>query len=164
VSGLLLPSWDELAVSRPVLVATMRRDRYPSAAGTLALNLPKRVTPSRQERTVGIAQLGNYQLPPISSGYDSHWSPLAEQRLEAIGVAPDRLKFHVEIKLVAMMIETRQTRAEIAINYTPCGVETQQFRPDTCDKVLDDMLPPGYTLTVYGTTQNNEPFERTYGR
>lgn len=31
------------------------------------------------------------------------------------------------------------------------------------DKVLGEMLPSGYTLTVYGTTQENEPFERAYG-
>lgn len=53
-------------------------------------------------------------------------------------MAPERLKFHVEIKLVAMM-ETQQRHVDVAINFTPCGVEVQRFWPDTCDQVLDDM-------------------------
>lgn len=32
-------------------------------------------------------------------------------------------------------------------NVAQC-VEIQRSWPDTCDKVLDDMLPPGYTSTV----------------
>lgn len=54
------------------------------------------------------------------------------------------------IRLVTMMVETQQRHLDIAINFTPCGVEVQRFWPDTCDKVLDGMFPLGYTLTVYG--------------
>ncbi|WP_184724675.1 DddA-like double-stranded DNA deaminase toxin [Saccharopolyspora phatthalungensis] len=51
---------------------------------------------------------------------------------------------------------------EVAINYTPCGYERQRRLPNTCHRVLDRFLPEGYSLTVYGTDQNNQPFRHTY--
>ncbi|SDZ53570.1 SCP1.201-like deaminase [Saccharopolyspora shandongensis] len=66
------------------------------------------------------------------------------------------------MKLAAIMIDTRQTEAELAINYTPCGVEQQRAMLDVCHRVLEEFLPIGYTLIVYGTTQSNEPFRHTY--
>ncbi|TCO49834.1 nucleic acid/nucleotide deaminase of polymorphic system toxin [Actinocrispum wychmicini] len=139
-------------------------DSYPPQAAGLVENLPQRVTPSAQERTVGVTRIGDRVLPPIMSGYDPVFSELACRRLAAIGIDPAMLKSHVEVKLAALMIDTGQTQATVAINYTPCGFEVRRFAPDTCHRVLDDMLPPGYTLTVYGTTQDNAPFEWTYGR
>lgn len=61
-----------------------------------------------------------------------------------------------------MMIDTQQHHATVAINYTPCGVETRPRDPNACDKALGEYLPAGYTLTVYGTTQDNQPFSREY--
>jgi SCP1.201-like deaminase len=147
----------------PTGITNAHGDRYPQEAGALVAQLPKRVTPGAQERTVGVARMGDRELPEMSSGYDPVWSRAAEKHLESLGVNPERLQHHVEVKLVAMMIDTRQPHAEVAINYTPCGVEIQRLRPDTCDKVLGDLLPAGYTVTVYGTTQDNKPFRRTYG-
>jgi hypothetical protein len=145
-------------------VTNSHGDRYPAHAAGLVEHLPPRVTPAAQQRTVGVARLGDRILPAFISGYDPMWSEQARHRLEQIAVSPDILQSHVEIKLVALMIDTGQTHAQIAVNYTPCGVEVRRFAPDTCHRVLDDMLPVGYTLTVHGTTQDNQPFTWTYGR
>ena len=138
-------------------------DRYPAVAAELAAQLPPRVVTGTQQRTVGIARIGSRMLPAIYSGAQPVWSTAAQRLLESLGVESEWLQHHVETKLAAMMIDTRQPFAEVCINFTPCGVETQQFALDTCDKVLDDLLPPGYRLTVYGTRQDGSPFERTYG-
>jgi len=76
-------------------------DRYPAAAAALAAHLPKRVTPRSRERTVGVARIGNRELPAMSSGFDPVWSVAAQHHLESLDINPELLQHHVEIKLAA---------------------------------------------------------------
>lgn len=132
--------------------------RYPAAASWAVSMLPTRVR-GRKQRTVGRAKINGRLIPaPFSSQPDS-WADTAGERLRERGV-PDYLRFHVEMKLVALMIDTRATTAEVAINHAPCGSEPGTF--GGCHDNLETVLPTGYTLTVYGSTADGQPFTRTY--
>lgn len=152
-----------IAASEPAHhVESFTGDRYPPAADYAAPMLPGRVVPGADQRTVGIARIGGRQLPPMNSGWDPVWSAAVQRRAAELDVNGDFLAVHVEMKIAAMMIDTRTSCAELTINYTPCGVEQLRWRPDVCHKVLEFFLPAGYSLTVYGTTQDNQPFAHAY--
>ncbi|GAA0651025.1 hypothetical protein GCM10010174_88420 [Kutzneria viridogrisea] len=148
----------------PPAVTNGHGDRYPPEAAGLAETLPPRVVPRTGQRTVGVPRIAGTVAPPISSGYDPDLSPAVNRRLTQMGIDSDFLDAHVETKIAAKMIETGQRDVEVCVNYVPCGIETQRSWPDVCDKILDEFLPIGYTLRVYGTTKDNQPFKRTYGR
>jgi hypothetical protein len=144
-------------------------DRYPPEAAGLAKRLPKRVVPRTGDRTVGaVARNGQY-LMTIESGSDrAGLVKDAEVLLQSMGIEPKLLGYHVEIKLATFMLLRKPylTDLEVAINYTPCGVERQMELADVCDKVLTRLFPSDgdRSLTVYGTYQNNAPFRKHYGR
>jgi hypothetical protein len=50
----------------------------------------------------------------------------------------------------------------IAARLDQLGIRSTYWA-DTCDKVLDLFLPPGFVLTVHGTTRDNRPWRKTYG-
>jgi Double-stranded DNA deaminase toxin A len=168
--GTASPPASTSAATRPAQPSTRRGtvtnqhgNTYPAIASGLVEDLPPRGVPNSGDRTVGIPLIAGVKRDQISSGYHPRWTGEAEKLLLAHGYNPERLKYHVEIKVVTMMIITGQTRVELATNYTPCGAELQRLRPDTCHKVLAKLLPPGYRLTVYGTTQDNQAWQQTYG-
>jgi hypothetical protein len=98
------------------------------------------------------------------SGMDGTWTTFIQQRLVELricGPAVTRIvRSHVEMKVATMMIQERRMGAELVINHAPC-----RSRPDQrtgCHSILAAYLPTGYELTVLGTTQQGEPFARTY--
>jgi SCP1.201-like deaminase len=136
--------------------------RYPAAAGWCADDLPRRVQEGRRgEKTYGYA---NGSLTPFVSGRDGTWSPDIKQRLVGLGIARERtaeiLMSHVELKVATMMTIRGVRDVDLVINHAPCGVRAGQ--PVGCDDVLESYLPKGYSLTVHGTTQDGDPFSRTY--
>lgn len=140
-------------------------DRYPPEAAGLIETLPRRVAPSQNERTVGAVRLdAGGEIPEISSESHRDWglAKAARQRLGQLGIKTQLLHFHVEMKVAALIADTGQTHAEVALNYTPCGYERQRRLPKTCHRLLERFLPEGHSLTIYGTTQDNEPFRHTY--
>lgn len=146
----------------PPPITNHHGDAYPPEAAGLIEQLPPRVTPGAGNRTVGVIRLGDRLIPPMSSGEHPFWSPKVTDRLDSMGIKADFLAAHVEMQLAEMMRDTSTANAEVAINYTPCGYERQRALPDTCHRVLEDYLPEGYNLTVYGTDRNNQPFRHTY--
>ncbi|MFD9891382.1 DddA-like double-stranded DNA deaminase toxin [Amycolatopsis sp. NPDC059027] len=132
--------------------------RYPVGAAWAVSMLPPRVR-GRKQRTVGYAKINGRVIPASFSSRPDAWADTAGHRLRERGL-PDYLRFHVEIKLAALMIDTRATEAEVVINHAPCGSE-----PGTgggCHETLEEFLPEGYKLTVHGSTANGEPFSHTY--
>lgn len=59
-----------------------------------------------------------------------------------------------------MAIEGRE-HSELALNHVPCGSQADQTYTG-CHQVLEEYLPPGASLTVYGTTQQGKPFTHRY--
>lgn len=158
------PPPDQPPPTGPPPLTNRHGDRYPPEAAGLAENLPARVVPRTGQRTVGVPRIAGKAAPPVSSGYDPVLSPAVTRRLTEMGVDSEFLDGHVEPKVAAKMIQTGQKDVELCINNVPCGIEVQRTWPDVCDKILDRFLPAGYTLRVYGTTKDNQPFKRTYGR
>jgi Double-stranded DNA deaminase toxin A len=148
----------------PAAITNRHGNRYPPVAAGLADNLPARVVPRTGQRTVGVPRIAGQVAAPIEAGYDPALSPAVNRRLAQMGIASEFLDAHVEMKIGAKMIQTGQRDVEVCINNVPCGIEVQRTWPDVCDKILDEFLPAGYTLRVYGTTKDNQPFTRTYGR
>lgn len=137
--------------------------RYPIEASWAVPTLPPRVGNQGQTATVGRIKIGNTEIPgEFRSGEWDRWADEARQRMTMLGPrVPRHLQYHVEMRTVAMMVENQTPEATICINNVPCGFVT---RPTGCHQVLDEFLPPGYRLTVYGTDRNGKPFQRTYGR
>lgn len=98
----------------------------------------------------------------MRSGEWDRWADAAADRMDALALdAPFHLAYHVELPVVAMMIDSRTRQAEVVINNSPCGFES---RPIGCHQVLGRVLPDGYRLTVPGTTRAGKPFRQTYVR
>lgn len=157
------PASGEPPPTGPAAVTNRHGDRYPSEAAGLVENLPPRVVSGAGDRTVGVPRVGGRPAAPIESGYDPELSEAISARLAELGVRDTYLRFHTELKVAQMMVQTGHQEVELAINNVPCGIETQRNWADTCDKVLDRYLPAGSRLTVYGTTRDNRPWRRIYG-
>lgn len=145
-------------------------DNYCAEAGIIAAGLPKRVTPNHDERTAAIVYINGRIIPGMISGGPERRDDntrRAADLLHDAGFQPgavEFLKYHAEIKVFAMLQERGVHNAQIAINYTPCGVERDQGKDIACDKALARLATRyGLTLTVYGTYQNNQPFKKVYG-
>ncbi|GAB3167510.1 hypothetical protein GCM10027258_92960 [Amycolatopsis stemonae] len=144
-------------------------DSYPPEAADLAARLPPRVTPGANERTHAVARSGGTILPTVTSGADS-LTDATERLLRDHGCTQKQaeyLKYHAEIKVAELTLRRDDmTDVEVAINYTPCGVERQQEFAATCDKLLNRIFPRHgpRSLTVYGTYQDNRPYKTRYGR
>lgn len=61
-----------------------------------------------------------------------------------------------ELKLAAHMVDRGIAEASVVINNRPCTGRL------SCDSLLPVLLPPGSTLTVYGTEQDGSSFVKTY--
>ncbi|SFO81695.1 SCP1.201-like deaminase [Amycolatopsis arida] len=134
--------------------------RYPEQGAWCADLLPPRVRVGQGDRTIGYVD-GSYHQ--FTSGLDDTYSPQIWRRLMEKGVqeaAATFLSTHVELKVATDMIMRGKTDSELVINHQPCRARSP-LRPG-CDDVLEQYLPPGYTLTVHGTTDEGEPFTRTY--
>jgi hypothetical protein len=136
--------------------------RYPLGAAWCIDDLPRRVREGRPgEKTVGYV---DGSLTPFTSGRDGTWTPAIERRLADLRIVSRRtanfVSSHVEMKVATMMITQGRKRCEVVINHSPSGSQPNQLRG--CDQVLGPYLPKGYTLVVHGTTQQGEPFSRTY--
>jgi hypothetical protein len=135
---------------------------YPAAAEWCVDLLPRRV----REREPGEKTCGyvDGRLTPFISGRDGGWTPKIEDRFAELKIVTkefgDVVKSHVEMKVATMMIHEQRQHSELVINHAPCG--SQPGKPPGCDQVLEPYLPKGYTLTVHGTTQQGEPFSKTY--
>ncbi|SFW12914.1 SCP1.201-like deaminase [Amycolatopsis australiensis] len=144
-------------------------DSYPREAADLAARLPARVTPGASERTHAVARSGGTIFPTVTSGADS-LTDATERLLREHGCTEKQaeyLKYHAEIKVAELVLRRDDlTDVEVAINYTPCGVERQQEFAATCDKLLNRIFPRhgARSLTVYGTYQDNRPYKTRYGR
>ncbi|MEV6832049.1 DddA-like double-stranded DNA deaminase toxin [Amycolatopsis sp. NPDC051102] len=144
-------------------------DNYPREAADLAARLPPRVTPGANERTHAVARWSGTVLPTVTSGADQ-LTDASERLLRENGCTEAQaryLKYHAEIKIAELMLRRDDmTDVEVAINYTPCGIEVQQDFAATCDKLLDRIFPSTgqRSLTVYGTYQDNRPYRKRYGR
>jgi hypothetical protein len=149
--------------SGPAAVTNQHGDRYPPGAAGLVEHLPPRVVARSGDRTVGVPRVAGKAASPISSGYDPDLSEAITVRLSELGIRSTYLRFHTEMKVAQMMIRTGHRVVELAINNVACGIEGQKNWPDSCDKVLDQFLPPGFRLTVFGTTRDNRPWRKTYG-
>lgn len=136
---------------------------YPTNASWAVPTLPPRVGTGGQTATVGRIKIGSTEISgEFRSDQGDRWAGAAGQRMADLGIrGPSYLRFHVEMRTVAMMIDSRAPEASVCINNVPCGYQT---RPIGCHQVLNDFLPEGYRLTVYGTDRNGKPFQRTYGR
>ena len=92
-------------------------------------DLPPRVGQQGQRRTVGKIKVGDREIPGrLSSGEYDRWADLAYERFVQVGFADgpaEYLAYHVESRVVAMMIELGQRSAEITINNVPCGLQTR---------------------------------------
>ncbi|MEV6871624.1 DddA-like double-stranded DNA deaminase toxin [Amycolatopsis sp. NPDC051128] len=165
--GISLDELDHAAADEPF--TNKHGDCYPPEAADLAERLPKRVVPDTQMRTVAVARWNGHVLPNITSGYDALASD-AERLLRDHDCTPSQaryLKSHAEIKVAELMLRRADmTDVEVAINNTPCGIEKQQEYEATCDKLLARIFPDDgdRSLTVYGTYQDNQPYEKRYGR
>ncbi|HEX3784001.1 MAG TPA: DddA-like double-stranded DNA deaminase toxin [Pseudonocardiaceae bacterium] len=136
--------------------------RYPAAAEWCVDLLPRRVRERQPgEKTCGYV---DGRLTPFISGRDGGWTPKIEDRFAKLQIVTrefaDVVKSHVEMKVATMMIEEQRQHSELVINHSTCG--SQPGRSPGCDQVLEPYLPKGYTLTVHGTTQQGEPFSKTY--
>jgi hypothetical protein len=146
-------------------------DQFFPEAAAMAAGLPKRVASGQGDRTVAIARVNGHVIPRISSGGSEHTDDntrAAAQLLRDSGYPPEQvefLKYHAEIKTLAMIHQFGVRAADVAINNTPCGVETARGKDAVCDKALQRLATlHGITLTVYGTCANNQPYHKEYGR
>jgi hypothetical protein len=125
-------------LAAPVAVATERIEQ-------LRRELPPPVVSSTGQKTHGrwIDPKGN--VHPEISGKD-------EKSEEALQFFEDEIKSRripitvvdVEIKLAAHMRKNGIRSATLVINNSPCG------GPMGCNALVPVVLPPGYTMTVYG--------------
>ncbi|MEV6442425.1 DddA-like double-stranded DNA deaminase toxin [Amycolatopsis sp. NPDC051716] len=123
-------------------------------------------------RTVAIPRLNGRKLPAVESGgsVDDPVVKEAYQLLRRHGCTVQEaqfLRWHAEIKVAALMHRSAiNAEVEIVINNTPCGTEQFRWHPNVCAKVLMRLFPPDSSmrLTVYGSYQNNRPYQRTFGR
>jgi hypothetical protein len=114
----------------------------------------------------GVVTVGHRDFPDLvgASKFDE-WTRVAADRMAELGAPRGLVKFlahHVEVKAVMMMISNYARRGSVTINHAPCGSEPDSKTKFGCHQYLPELLPAGRTLTVYGTTQNGEPFEHTY--
>lgn len=163
----LLDELDHATADAPF--TNKHRDCYPPEAADLAERLPKRVMPDSGEKTHAVARWGDKALPTVISGH-GELADYAKHLLLTHGCTDDEanfLKSHAEIKVVELVLRRAyMTDVEVAINYTPCGIEKQQDYKATCDKLLGRIFPVDgdRSLTVYGTDQDNQPYKKRYGR
>jgi hypothetical protein len=135
---------------------------YPAPAAWCVDVLPRRVLEGQPgEKTVGYVD-GSFT--PFTSGRDGTWTPLIERRLAQLKIVSRRtanfVSSHVEMKVATMMITEGRRTCHVVINHSACGSQPSQL--PGCHQVLGPYLPKGYTLVVCGTTQQGEPFSRTY--
>ncbi|MBQ0926739.1 DddA-like double-stranded DNA deaminase toxin [Saccharopolyspora endophytica] len=135
---------------------------YPDAAAGVVDALPPRVrSGTGADRTVGF--MGGAVGQPITSGFDQTWSVEVQRNAVARGIAPRTARFlssHVELKAAEKMIREGRQHSELVINNIPC--ELQPGKGIGCEQAIERYLPPGSSLTVHGTTQDGNPFTRTY--
>jgi hypothetical protein len=136
---------------------------YPPEADWAVATLPTRVGIAGQRTTTGRVKIGDRVIPgEFRSGEWDSWVDRAWARFKEVGKA-DRagafLKFHVESRVIAMMIETGQRQAEVVINNVVCGY---QSKPPGCHQRIEDLLPPDWELRVLGTDIKGRPFSRLY--
>jgi hypothetical protein len=144
-------------------VTNRHGDRYPPGANNPDA-LPPRVT-RRDLRSpmTGIVTIDGREMGELGATRHDPWAEQARERMTALGILPyviDALYNHVEVKVVMAMIAMGARHGEVTINNSPCG--SQPYPPFGCHQQLAELLPAGRTLTVYGTTADGEPFERTY--
>jgi hypothetical protein len=110
----------------------------------------------------GILTIGGREMGELGATDHDPWAEQARERLIALGMPPDLwyVANHVETKTVMAMIAMRARQGEVTINHASCG--SWPGTPYGCHQTLEDLLPSGSTLTVYGTTRTGEPFKHTY--
>ena len=136
--------------------------RYPLAAAWCIDLLPRRVREGEPgEKTYGYV---DRSFGMFVSGLDGTWTTFIQRRLDDLRFGKPAVirivRAHVEMKVATMMIQEGRRSVQLVINHVPCG---SQFGQRTgCHQVLEAYLPEEYALTVLGTTQQGEPFAKTY--
>jgi hypothetical protein len=114
----------------------------------------------------GVVTVQGRDIPGvIGASRSDAWTEMARDHMTKLGFPLRRIAFlsnHVEVKAVVMMLQNHAREGAVTINHAPCGSEPDSRTRLGCHQSLSALLPAGHTLTVYGTTQNGEPFEHTY--
>lgn len=147
--------------SVPVVVAK-DGSRYPDAAAGVVDALPRRVrSGTGADKTVGF--LDGAVGQPLTSGFDQTWSVEVRRNAVERGIPPQAARFlsaHVELKAAEQMIREGRQSSELVINNVPCDL--QPGKGIGCEQAIERYLPAGSSLTVHGTTEDGNPFTRTY--
>ncbi|WP_103349684.1 DddA-like double-stranded DNA deaminase toxin [Amycolatopsis sp. CA-128772] len=118
----------------------------------LRRQLPPPVT-RRGQKTHGVWTAPGKGAAALASGKGSYADRVNEVLQEAgCPRLPVTASRDVELQIAAEMRDTGITDATVAINNQPCT------GPTSCDGLLSVVLPPGSTLTVYGT----DGFKKVY--
>ncbi|RLK60074.1 DddA-like double-stranded DNA deaminase toxin [Actinokineospora cianjurensis] len=143
----------------PPWVANIHGDRYPDRVNPYHDALPVRVVRGKKMQIVGLVQLDGRDFGAITATRSDSWADSVARRLAELG-GNMNLFNHVEMKTVAMMLETGAKHGQVIMNHAPCGSE--RGHPPGCEQALPSFIPAGRSLTVLGTDAQGNPFERTY--
>ncbi|MCP2301130.1 SCP1.201-like deaminase [Actinokineospora globicatena] len=136
-------------------------DRYPEEVMPYEEALPQRVRTGTGMPIVGYVQLDGQDFGSITAIRTDPWATAVARRVLALKLRRGKTLFnHVEMKTVAMMIETGAKHGQVIINHAPCGSERN--KPPGCEQALPEFIPAGRSLTVLGTDAQGQPFKRTY--
>ncbi|WP_169514666.1 DddA-like double-stranded DNA deaminase toxin [Actinokineospora enzanensis] len=150
------------ALPAPAEVMNRHGDCYPAEAHPYAGGLPPRVIRGTENAPlVGYVQLDGRDVGTVTPARTDVWAQETMKRIsDRRNRRMRRIANHVEMKVATMLAQSAVRHAQIILNHAPCGSEPGD--PPGCHDYLEDFVPRGCTITVFGTTQDGAPFRRTY--